>query len=176
MKPHSFQIRPAGNSDCPQVAEIYQESLDRVDSSMEVYTSAQNFERQIAGFHDREIMLVLETEEGVQGYGVVKKYSDRVGYRVACETSIYFRDSATGRGYGGALQKALMDKAREFQYHHIVAKIWTSNEGSLRFHERFGYRLVGVQKEIGFLGGRWRDVSILQCILSDVPPFRPDLG
>jgi len=171
-----FTIRPAGNSDCCQVAEIYQESLDRVDSSMEVRTSARHFEEQLAGFHDREVMLVLETVEGLQGYGVVKQYSDRIGYRVACETSIYFRRSATGQGYGGALQQALMGKAREFQYHHIVAKIWTSNEGSIRFHERFGYRLVGVQKEVGYLAGRWRDVSILQCLLDDVPPYRPELG
>ena len=104
-----FTIRPAGNSDCCQVAEIYQESLDRVDSSMEVRTSARHFEEQLAGFHDREVMLVLETVEGLQGYGVVKQYSDRIGYRVACETSIYFRRSATGQGYGGALQQALLD-------------------------------------------------------------------
>ena len=171
-----FTIRPAGNSDCPQVAEIYQESLDRVDSSMEVVTSARNFEDQLAGFHDREAMLVLETDDGLQGYGVVKRYSDRLGYRVACETSIYFRRSATGRGYGSALQHALMEKARELQYHHIVAKIWTSNEGSIRFHERFGYRLVGVQREVGYLAGQWRDVSILQCLLDDVPAYRPELG
>ena len=62
-----FTIRPAGNSDCCQVAEIYQESLDRVDSSMEVRTSARHFEEQLAGFHDREVMLVLETVEGLQG-------------------------------------------------------------------------------------------------------------
>jgi phosphinothricin acetyltransferase len=172
----TYTIRPAGSSDCPQVAEIYQESLDRVDSSMEVSTSARDFEEQLAAFHQREVMLVLEMVDGLQGYGVVKQYSDRIGYRVACETSIYFRRTATGQGYGSALQQALMEKAREFQYHHIVAKIWTSNKGSLRFHERFGYRLVGVQREVGYLAGQWRDVSILQCILDDVPPYRPELG
>lgn len=169
-------IRPADLSDCSQLAEIYQESLDRVDSSMEVQTSAQSFESQLTGFHDREAMLVLEAEGRVEGYGVVKRYSDRVGYRVACETSIYFRRSATGRGLGGRLQTALMEKARELGYHHIVAKIWTSNQGSIRFHEKHGYELVGVQKEIGYLAGRWRDVSILQCLLKDVPPYRPELG
>ena len=121
-------------------------------------------------------MLVMEKDQQIQGWGVVKKYSDRVGYRVACETSIYFRRQATGQGFGRALQKALMDKVREFRYHHIVAKIWTTNTGSIRFHESFGYELVGVQKQVGYLGGRWRDISILQCVLSEVEPFCPELG
>ena len=169
-------IRPATSADCRQLAEIYQESLDRLDSCMETQTSPAKFEAQLAGFHARECMLVLEAGSRLQGWGVVKRYSDRIGYRVACETSIYFRSEATGKGYGKKLQTALMEKAREFGYHHIVVKIWTSNAGSIRFHERFGFELVGVQREIGFLGGKWRDVSIMQCILADVEAYRPELG
>ena len=143
---------------------------------MELQTSTENFTAQLDTFGPRECMLVMEKDQQIQGWGVVKKYSDRVGYRVACETSIYFRRQATGQGFGRALQKALMDKVREFRYHHIVAKIWTTNTGSIRFHESFGYELVGVQKQVGYLGGRWRDISILQCVLSEVEPFRPELG
>jgi L-amino acid N-acyltransferase YncA len=169
-------VRPACLNDCPQLAEVYQESLDCVDSSMEVHTSPENFEAQLAAFSARECMLVLQVKQQIQGWGVVKKYSDRVGYRVSCETSIYFRRSATGKGFGTKLQAALMEKVREFGYHHIVARIWTSNTGSIRFHQAFGYKLVGVQKEVGYLHGQWRDVSILQCLLSEVGPYRPDLG
>ena len=169
-------IRKANLSDCTELAKIYQESLDRVDSCMEVQTSPEKFEAQLKGFSDRECMLVLETDRRVQGWGVVKRYSDRVGYRVACETSIYFRREATGKGFGRRLQAALMEKVREFGYHHIVAKIWASNTGSIRFHEAFGYELVGVQKEVGYLNGQWRDISILQCVLSDIAPYRPEIG
>ena len=137
---------------------------------METETSESYFEELVAGFHSRECLLVLEDHELVQGWGVVKRYSDRPGYKVACETSIYFDLASTGRGYGSRLQKALIDKVRAFGYHHIVTKIWASNAGSLRFHEAFGFELVGVQKEIGFLDGQWLDVAILQCLLNKSAP------
>ena len=143
---------------------------------MEVETSGLHFRKMMQAFHDREVLLVLEEESLLQGWGVVKRYSDRPGYRVACETSIYLRQSSTGRGLGSRLQQALMEKAKEFGYHHIVTKIWASNDGSLRFHERFGFEIIGIQKEVGYMDGQWRDVAIMQCVFPDVEPYRPDLA
>lgn len=178
MGPRSLglSIRPARDEDCEVLSAIYQESLDAKDSCMELESTPQKFRDMMEHFHQREVLLVVEDDGVVRGWGTVKRYSDRPGYRVACETSIYFSRSCTGRGYGGRLQKELIERARCFGYHHIVTKIWTSNLGSLRFHERFGFKTVGVQKEIGYLGGAWRDVTILQLILDDVPPYRPEAG
>lgn len=176
MGPRALKIRVAKPTDCHRLAEVYQQSLDAKDSSMEVKVSAETFIEMLAKFEARECMLVVEDDSTVYGWGVVKKYSDRIGYRVACETSIYLDREQTGKGYGGALQGALLEKAAELEYHHVVAKIWSSNQGSIRFHERFGYEMVGVQKEIGFMGGRWRDVAIMQCLLKDVGAHRPDIA
>jgi phosphinothricin acetyltransferase len=142
---------------------------------MEIETSPAKFEALLAGLGNRECFLVLCLDGSVEGYGVVKAYSDRIGYRVAAETSIYLRRSRAGEGLGARLQKALLEKCREFQYHHVVAKIWASNEASIRFHQRFGFELVGIQREIGYLAGAWMDVAILQLILSDVSPYRPEI-
>jgi L-amino acid N-acyltransferase YncA len=143
---------------------------------MELVTDGAHFVSMLESFHEREALLVVEDEGTLQGWGVVKRYSERIGYRVACETSIYLHREHTGRGYGTALQRALMSKVRELDYHHIVAKIWASNTGSIRFHEKFGYEVVGIQKEVGYLDGKWRDVAILQCVLSDVAPYRPGIA
>lgn len=169
-------IRQAVVDDCQRLSDIYQESLDAKDSCMELESNPEMFSTMMKHFHEREVLLVLQDEGEIQGWGVVKRYSDRPGYRVACETSIYLSRSSTGKGYGGKLQQVLMDKAREFEYHHVVTKIWTSNQGSIRFHQRFGFETVGVQRQIGFLGGQWRDVTIMQCVFSDVPPHRPEIG
>jgi phosphinothricin acetyltransferase len=158
------------------MAEIYGQSLAARDSSMEAETSSAVFLAALDGQSPRECHLVVEVEGLPRGYGVVKSYSPRVGYRVACETSIYLDRANTGGGLGGLLQKALLERCRQYGYHHVVAKIWASNEGSLRFHQRFGFELVGVQKEIGFLAGEWRDVAILQLILSEVAPYCPGMA
>ena len=169
------EIRPASISDCEAMAAIYAQSQAAHDSTMEMNTNAATFEARLDGLHPREALVVVE-DGGLVGWGIVKRYSDRVGYRVACETSIYLDRSRRGRGYGKALQARLMEICRELGYHHVVAKIWASNQASIAFHERFGFEMVGVQKEIGYIAGRWRDVAILQCLLRDVAPYEPELA
>lgn len=171
-----MNVRPAYTSDCTHLAAIYQQSLDAKDCCMEVRVDEDYFLKMLERFVDREALLVIEDGDVLHGFGVVKKYSDRIGYRVACETSIYLCRDVTGKGHGSKLQRALMEKVREFRYHHVVTKIWASNLGSIRFHQRFGFEMVGVQKEVGYLGGAWRDVAIMQCILPEVEPFEADLA
>jgi len=62
---------------------------------------------------------------------------------------------------------ALIERARAYDYHHLVAKLWAANERSRALHRKFGYTLVGVQQEIGRVEGRWRDIAIMQKILED---------
>jgi phosphinothricin acetyltransferase len=116
---------------------------------------------------DREAVLVMVERGSVVGYGVVKRYSDRGGYQFAAETSVYLRRARTGDGLGTALQRALIDRCRAYDYHHLVAKLWADNERSRALHRKLGYDLVGVQREIGRVEGRWQDVAIMENILSD---------
>ena len=45
-----------------------------------------------------------------------------------------------------------------------------ANAVGLAFHEAFGYEVVGVQRDIGYLDGRWEDVVVLQKVLDEVRP------
>ena len=101
----------------------------------------------------------------VLGWGIIKRYHRRQGYTVAAETSVYVDRSHTGRGHGSAMQTHLIERAKDLGYHHLVAKIWAGNDGSIRMHERFGYEVVGVQKSIGYVEGNRLDVAILQLVL-----------
>lgn len=159
--------RLARRGDAAAIAEIYNESIRARDATMEMTEkTAADIDAMIVGLNERERLLVIENGDGVQGWGILKKYSDREGYRFACETSVYLRRSVAGKrtGMGTALQAALMDLARELGYHHIVVKIWATNEISIRMHEKFGFEMVGIQREIGFSDGRWQDVAIMQFV------------
>lgn len=132
---------------------------------IEAPVTAGDIAAEIDRFGAREGYLVLDVEGTVVGWGVLKRYSARTGYRFAGETSVYLRRDRRGRGYGTRLQRALLELARRHGYHHLVAKIWASNAASIAMHEKLGFEVVGVQREIGWVGGRWRDVAILQCLL-----------
>lgn len=159
-------VRSALPADAAAIARIYSESIRARDSTMdtEPVTDAQTG-RWIEGLGAREALFVVEIDGAVRGWGIVRRYSDRPGYREACETSVYLERAWTRRGLGSLVQRHLMDFCRSAGYHHLVAKIWADNEGSAEMHRRFGYELVGVQREIGLVDGVRRDVAIFQCLL-----------
>jgi phosphinothricin acetyltransferase len=44
----------------------------------------------------------------------------------------------------------------------IEAGMFPENEGSIRLHERVGFKIVGRRERLGKLGGVWRDVLLLE--------------
>lgn len=164
--PDEIILRDATPDDAAAIAEIYNESIRAGDASMDVVPkTASDIRRYMAGFGEREGYLVLVDEAGgTLGWGVVKRYGCGAFYRDTCETSVYLRRAEVRKGYGARLQQALLDRCRAYGYHHIVARIWASNAGSIAFHERFGYELVGIQREIGHVRGQWQDVAVMQRV------------
>jgi L-amino acid N-acyltransferase YncA len=127
------------------------------------------------GLGPREKMVVMtgaEPGEDVLGFGILRLYSWKAGYHHAGETSVFLRPDARGRGKGRQLKQHLVYLARAMDYRHLVARIMADNEASIRYNLRFGYEMVGIQRKIGFVNGRWKDVAILQLNLSDVADVR----
>ncbi len=164
-------IRDFQLSDAQAVAEIYNQHTMAYTATMDaVIRTAADIEGWYHKFGERELLKVGEVDGEIVGWGIIKKYSDRVGYRTTCETAVYFKNSATGKGYGTQMKKLLIEVCKEFKYHHLVAKIWASNTASIEYNRKQGYEIVGTQKEVGYLNGKWIDVTIMQLILKDVPP------
>ncbi|NNF04502.1 MAG: N-acetyltransferase [Rhodothermales bacterium] len=159
-------VRTARPEDAAAIAEIYSESILARDSTMDIDPWTEETALGLLhGLTERETVVVLEAQGVVTGWGIVKKYSDRPGYRVACETSLYVRRGHSGRGYGSAIQTKLHRRARRLGYHHIVAKIWADNERSVGMHRKMGFEMVGIQREIGLVDGIRRDIALMQRIL-----------
>ena len=161
-----INIRPARQSDFEAIAHIYNESIAKGGITMDTEPKqVADIQATVQKMGDREILLVAELSDRVIGWGIVKKYSDRSGYQFCCETSVYLTFGQLGKGYGKALQTALMQRVVTYQYRHVVAKILANNQASIQFHQQFGFTPVGIQKEIGFIQGKWHDVMIMQCLL-----------
>jgi phosphinothricin acetyltransferase len=162
----SVRVRRALEVDADVVAEIYTESIRARDSTMDTEPfTRRDVEVLLERLGKRDALFVLDHEDAVRGWGMVKSYSDRPGYRTACETSVYLRRSHLRRGFGRRLQDELHRFAEDAGYHHIVTKIWADNAGSIAFHAACGFSLVGIQREIGLVDGVRRDVAIMQRLL-----------
>ncbi len=161
-----MNIRKATISDATAIAEIYSyHILSRESCMLTEPMITIDIENMLQNLQDRELMVVAEIENQITGWAILKMYSPRLGYRYACESSIYMNPKFQGKGLGRKLMDWLLREAKQLDFHHIVAKIIKKNSASIQFHEKFGYTTVGVQKEIGFLDNEWEDVLIMQKLL-----------
>ena len=167
-----MEIRTYLARDFQAIANIYNESITLGGITMDHHAySQEDIAAIVAKFNQRETILVAQKDKQVIGWGIIKRYSDRPGYLVCCETSIYLGLQSIGQGYGYALQNALLEKVKVFGYHHVVAKILATNPQSIKFHQKFGFELVGIQREIGYYQGKWLDVAIMQLVFPDIAPL-----
>ncbi|MEM1322737.1 MAG: N-acetyltransferase family protein [Bacteroidota bacterium] len=165
-KPRSISIERAGPEDYERIANIYNEYVLLGNATMEesLY-DAQKIESWSQKFNDREGLYVLRKGSEVIGWGIIKRYSDRQGYRFACETAIYLTQSELRKGYGSLIKQFLIEECKRLDYHHLVAKIFAVNQASIEYNLKIGYTIVGRQKEIGFKNGEWMDIVIMQYII-----------
>lgn len=166
MPQEELSIETATEAAYQAIADIYNEYILAGTATMEEepYTTAR-VKAWIEGFNEREKILVVKKAGTIIGWGVIKRYSDREGYRTTCETSVYFTENETGKGYGTMLKKRMLEECKQLGYHHIVGKIWATNTASIEYNKKLGYKIVGTQKEIGWRDGKWIDVVIMQCII-----------
>jgi phosphinothricin acetyltransferase len=119
------------------------------------------------------VWLVAEREGEVVGYAYATAFNERPAYRWSTSVSVYVAEDARSRGHGRALYSALFDRLRERGFRMACAGITLPNEASEGLHQTLGFELVGVNREIGWKQGAWRDVGWYQLELSSAPSGPP---
>ena len=168
------RVREARFDDLERVLKIYGQAIQAGRCALDVAPPSLAALRRI--FHrmdPREALLVIERDGELLGFGWLHRYSHRLGYRYACETSIYIDHEAHGRGLGLRLQSCLLKQARQAGFRHVTVRILAANTRSLGFHRRFGFEKVGIQRGIGHLEGTPQDVVLLGLTLPPPLPVAP---
>jgi len=120
--------------------------------------------------------LVAEREGEVVGYAYATAFNERPAYRWSAGVSVYVAEEARGSGVGRALYAALFERLRERGFRMACAGITLPNEASVGLHESLGFERIGVNREIGWKHGAWRDVGWFQLRLAPAgegPPPEP---
>ena len=104
-------------------------------------------------------------EQAVVGFASLSFYRDRSGYRTSVEDSVYVDRDHQGQGVGGLLLEAVIERARDNGFHAMFARIIDCQPPSMTLHQRHGFELVGIEREVGRKFGRWRDVALMQLLL-----------
>ena len=162
-----MHVRLARASDAEEIRTVY--NAEVVGSTATFDLVPRTVEEQVlwlAEHRGPHPAVVAEDDEGqVLGFGSLSPYRDRPSYSTTVEDSVYVAAPHRGTGVGRLLLEELVVLAGRHGFHSIIARIGGNNAASVALHERCGFRLVGVEREIGRKFNRWLDVSVLQRML-----------
>ena len=107
------------------------------------------------------------------GFGTYGVFRERPAYKYTVEHSVYVDRDCRGRGIGRTLLAAIIERARQQEYHVLIGGIDADNAISIDLHRKFGFIFCGEIRESGFKFGRWRHLHFYQLIL-DTPAHPVD--
>jgi len=146
-------------ADWPRVKAIHEEGIATGHATFE--TQAPSWEGWDGKFIQR-CRRVAEVGGVVVGWAGLSPVSDRCVYGGVAEVAVYVASEVRGQGVGTILLNALVEASEEAGLWTLQAGIFTENIGSVRIHERCGFRIVGTRERLGKMDGSWRDVLLLE--------------
>ena len=146
-------------ADWSLVKAIYEEGIATGDATFE--SQAPEWEGWDGKFL-KDCRLVAELDGEVVGWAALGAVSDRCVYGGVAEVAVYVASGVQGRGVGTVLLDALVKASEEAGLWTLQAGIFPENVGSVRIHEKCGFRLIGKRERLGKMGDRWRDVLLLE--------------
>ncbi|MBB4857271.1 phosphinothricin acetyltransferase [Novosphingobium chloroacetimidivorans] len=107
-------------------------------------------------------LVVRDSGDRVLGFAYAQRFGPRAGYLYSCETHIFVRNDALGRGIGTMLINALLAACEARGYRQAFALIAGTEPASVVLHARAGYLPCGTLTGAGWKHGQWTDVFMMQ--------------
>lgn len=159
-------IRNANTNDLPNILSIYNWAVEQTVATFDTEIKNINDHRDwFKDFDNGYPLKVIEIENKIIGFGLLKAFSDRKAYDTTCELTIYILPGYQGLNLGSQMMDELIDSAKAKKIRVILSKIEAGSIASINIHKKFGFEVVGTMNKVGFKFDRWLDVTIMQKIL-----------
>jgi phosphinothricin acetyltransferase len=162
-----IKIRPYQLEDANGILEIINYNI--LNSTALYDYQPRTLENQISIFQDKLTkgfpVLVAIHDEIVVGFGYYSEFRYREAYKFTVEHSVYSHPDHIGKGIGKQILESLIHLAKAQKLHTMIGVIDSENKNSIAFHEKFGFKTVGIIKETGFKFDRWLDSVFMQRML-----------
>ena len=164
------ELRVASPDDAAELLAIYAPYVRETCITFEYdVPGVDEFAHRISRTLERYPYLVACRRDGRPlGYAYAGVFHERPAYDWAVETSIYVDAGARGRRVGSLLHEGLERTCRIMGIRNLEACIaWPDEGGSVDFHTRMGYRMVGRFEACGYKLGAWRDMVWMEKHIAD---------
>ena len=163
-----FALRPFSWSDVPAITAIYSHYVHNSVATFDIEAPGESFMAEKFGHIQAQghPIVMAEGRDGtLLGYSYASVYRPRPAYRFTCENSVYCAPEAQGRGLGSAMMAEVIAQSQAFGFKQMIAVITAEGAGSIRLHEKLGFRHIGRHEALGFKFDRWLDIVHMQKAL-----------
>ncbi|WP_134025055.1 GNAT family N-acetyltransferase [Lysinibacillus sp. YR326] len=162
-------IRLMEEQDLPGVLDIYN---DIILTSKAVYRyETQLLEEKRQWFKEQQTLgnplLVFDENGIVAGFATYSQFRPYPGYKHTMEHSVYVHKDHYQKGIASQLMQELIRIAKEQGVKTLVAGIDGENIGSIKVHEKLGFKYVGTIKNAGYKFDQWLDLAFYQLQLTE---------
>ncbi|MFJ7891179.1 GNAT family N-acetyltransferase [Lysinibacillus xylanilyticus] len=162
-------IRLMEEQDLPGVLDIYNEIIL---TSKAVYRyETQLLEEKRQWFKEQQTLgnplLVFDENGIVAGFATYSQFRPYPGYKHTMEHSVYVHKDHYQKGIASQLMQELIRIAKEQGVKTLVAGIDGENIGSIKVHEKLGFKYVGTIKNAGYKFDQWLDLAFYQLQLTE---------
>ncbi len=147
-------VRNMEPSDWEDVSKIYLEGIA---------TGFATFEAKVPSYeqwdkaHTEHCRLVAEKDGEIMGWAALSPVSSRCVYGGVGEVSVYISNKSRGKGVGKLLMEHLIKESEKAGFWTIQSGIFPENIGSIKLHEKTGFRYIGKRERVGKIHGVWKD-------------------
>ena len=159
-----MHARAATRADAAAIAAIYNQGIEDRVATFE--TRPRTVEDIVLWFDDAHPVVVVEEDSAVIAFGATSAYRPRACYAGIAETSVYVAREFRKRGAGRIALAGLIKAAEQAGYRKLVSRIFPENMASRVLVRSLGFREVGVYEKHGRLDGKWRDVIVVERLLT----------
>jgi phosphinothricin acetyltransferase len=164
-------IRNATGADLEAVNRIHNPEIANGTATWDL--EPWTIEERRAWFEEHDDLtpvIVAEHEGQVVGFAYVTFVSQKKGWRFTREDTIYIDERYRGRGVGDRLLGALLELLRDLGVRLVIASITSTNETSIRLHQKHGFEVIGEMRNAGYKFGHWHSTTYMQVDLGEPRP------
>jgi L-amino acid N-acyltransferase YncA len=160
-------LQPIGTHHIPKVIEIINDVIANTVSHYDYELRTVSTQETIIENSKKNNFpfVVALIDNVVVGFGQYGAFRDKEGNKFTVEHSVYVDKKHQNKGIGKMLLLHLIEIAKSQNVHTMVAVIDSTNQNSIIFHERFGFKVMGILKEVAYKHNTWLDSVIMQLMI-----------
>lgn len=178
-----IELRDATVDDAGQIQAIYADYVLNSAITFECEApSVQEMAQRIESTLERYPYIVAVCEGRIAGYCYAGVFKGRKAYDWSVETSIYVARDIRTQGIGRALYTRLEELLRAMGITNVNACVAYTDadspyltRGSIAFHEKMGYKQVGVFHQCAYKFDRWWDMCWLEKHIGEHAQDMPEV-